>query len=150
MRSAQTSQSVLTKKIAIIINAIFMFIKLTTMAKKKSATKKAASKKTFLQKVGDKASNIKDDLVAGKDHLVEIAEDAFDAVKSGIKHITAKKKTAKKAAKKTAKKTVKKAAPKKAKVAAKKTAKAAPKKAAKAVSKKSIKRATPKKAAKKK
>ncbi|MEP6682094.1 MAG: hypothetical protein ABJA35_02495 [Parafilimonas sp.] len=115
------------------------------MAIKKSAAKKSHHKKTFLEKVGNKASNIKDDLIAGKDHLVEIAGEAFDSVKEGIQHITKKKKTVKKSAKKTvakkakvaAKKVVKKAAPKKAaKPTAKKVAKRAVKESAKPVSKK--------------
>ena len=36
-----------------------------------------AHEKTFLEKLGDQASHVKEELVAGKDHLVEIAGDAF-------------------------------------------------------------------------
>jgi hypothetical protein len=110
---------------------ILYLYKLTIMAAKKSS-KKSSSKKTFLAKVGDKASHIKDDLIEGKDHLVEFAGEAFESIKEGIHNITKKKKTPKRAAKKSAKK-----------VALKRVkAKAVPKK-------KSVKKAPVKKAAKK-
>lgn len=106
------------------------------------AKNKSNSKKTFLEKVGDKATHLKDDLVAGKDHLVEIAGEAFDSVKSGIQNLTQKKKV-------TLRKSAKKAAPKKA---AKKSIikKVVPKKVLKKLSPKKVaKKITPKKIAKK-
>ena len=115
------------------------------------AKKKSVPKKTFLEKVGDKAAHLKDDLVAGKDHLVEMAGEAFDSVKSGIQNLTQKKKPA-------PRKSAKKASPKKAlkksitkKVAPKKVQKKlSPKKVAKKITPKKIaKKATPKKASKK-
>ena len=74
------------------------------------------------------------ELAAGKDHLMEMAGDAIESMKSTIHNITTKKKTAPKEAikaktKKTAQKEVikakpKKTAPKKAQPSAKKSAKA--------------------------
>ena len=108
------------------------------MPTKKKAAKKSAKKQTLLGKVGDKASHLKDGLVAGKDHVVEFAGEAFESIKEGVKHLVEKKKpkkTAKKkpirkiAVKKAAvKKTARKPAPKKA--AAKKTVKKTAKKTA--------------------
>ncbi len=98
-----------------------------------------AHEKTFLEKLGDQASHVKEELVAGKDHLVEIAGDAFDSVKTSIQEFKKKRTRVKKPVKQTkkaAKKPVSRlsgAAPKKAirsstKKAVKKITKAAPSK----------------------
>ena|ERR1700712_374120 len=106
------------------------------MAKKKAP-------KTFLEKLSEKAGHMKEDLLAGKDHLVEVAGDAIASVKHSIEDFRAKKTSVKKAApvkKKVAPKakTVKKAAA---------TKPNADKKAAKKAVKKAVpsKKATPKK-----
>ncbi len=81
------------------------------MPTKKKVAKKSAPKKTFLEKVGDKASHLKDEIVAGKDHVVEFAGEAFESIKEGVKHLVEKKKPKKTAKKKAIKKVaVKKAA----------------------------------------
>ncbi len=96
------------------------------MPTKKKVAKKSAQKKTFLKKVGDKASHLKDEIVAGKDHVIEFAGEAFESIKEGVKHFVEKKKPKKTAKKKAVKK-----------VAAKKTArKSAPKKTIKKTAKK--------------
>ena len=108
------------------------------MPTKKKAAKKSATKKTLLEKVGDKASHLKEGIVAGKDHVVEFAGEAFESIKEGVKHLVEKKKPKKAAKKKPIRKiAVKKAAVKKAarkpapkKAAAKKTIKKTAKKAA--------------------
>lgn len=101
----------------------------------KKAAKKSASKKTLLQKVGETASHIKDEIVVGKDHVVEFAGEAFDSIKEGVKHLVQKKKP-----KKTAKKrSVKKAAPKRI-VKKAITKKASPKKAIKKTVKKTARK----------
>ncbi len=98
------------------------------MSTKKKVVKKSAQKKTLLEKAGDKASHLKDEIVAGKDHVVEFAGEAFESIKEGVKHLIEKKKPKKTAKKKAIKKVaVKKAAgkstPKKTiKKTAKKTA----------------------------
>lgn len=96
------------------------------MPKKKPVAKKSAKQKTFLEKVGNAASHIKDDVVAGKDHLVEFAGDAFHSIKEGVKHLVETGKKKKIAKKKTVKKVVLKKAAKK--IVSKKTAKKAAKK----------------------
>jgi len=101
------------------------------MQAKKKTAKKSSQKKTFLEKVGDTASHIKDEIVTGKDHVVAFTGEAFDSIKEGVKHLVQKKKP-KKAAKK---KSIKKAA-------VKKTAK-------KSTSRKPVLKKTIKKAAKK-
>ncbi len=84
----------------------------------KKTAKKSAKKKTLLQKVGTTASNIKEEIVAGTENVVDFAGEAFTSIKEGVKHLVEKKKP-KKAAKKKAtkkvavKKSAKKAAPKK-------------------------------------
>jgi hypothetical protein len=100
------------------------------MPTKKKTAKKSAKKKTLLQKVGATASHIKEEIVAGKDHVVEFAGEAFTSIKEGVKHLVEKKKPKKTAKKKAIKKAAKKAAPKK-------------------VIKKTAKKSTPKKIAKK-
>lgn len=108
------------------------------MPTKKKVAKKSAKKKTLLEKVGDKASHLKDGIVAGKDHVVDFAGEAFESIKEGVKHLVEKKKPKKAAKKKPIRKVaVKKAAVKKAvrkpapkKAAPKKTTKKAAKKAA--------------------
>ena len=105
------------------------------MPTKKKVAKKSAQKKTLLEKAGEKASHLKDEIVAGTEHVVEFAGEAFESIKEGVKHLVEKKKP-KKAAKKTApKKVAKKKAIKK--VAVKKTArKPVPKKTIKKTAKK--------------
>lgn len=88
------------------------------MPAKIKTAKKSASKKTLIEKVSDTASHIKDEIIAGKDHVVEFAGEAFDSIKEGVKHLVQKKKPKKAAKKKpvkkaAVKKTVKKSAPKK-------------------------------------
>lgn len=88
------------------------------MPAKRKTAKKSASKKTLIEKVSDTASHIKDEIIAGKDHVVEFAGEAFDSIKEGVKHLVQKKKPKKAAKKKpvkkaAVKKTVKKSAPKK-------------------------------------
>jgi adenylate kinase len=103
------------------------------MPTKKKVAKKSAKKKTFLEKVGDKASHLKDEIVAGKDHVIEFAGEAFGSIKEGVKHLVEKKKPKKTARKKTIKKVaVKKAAAKKA------ARKPAPKKAIKKTGKRAV------------
>ena len=103
------------------------------MPTKKKVTKKSARKKTLLSKVGDTASHLKDGNVAGKDHVVEFAGEAFESIKEGVKHLVEKKKPKKTAKKKAIKKVAVKKSPGK-KAAVKKVArkparkKAAPKK----------------------
>lgn len=99
------------------------------MAAKKSASKKAA-KKTFMQKIGETASHLKEEIVLGKDHIAEVAGDAIESIKSSIHNITHKKKAAKKTKPKA-----KKIALKKVKVPVKKVAKAAKKVVAKSAKK---------------
>jgi hypothetical protein len=100
----------------------------------KKTAKKSAKKKTLLEKVGATASHIKEEIVVGKDHVVDFAGEAFTSIKEGVKHLVEKKKPKKTAKKKAVKKpavrkAAKKAAPKKT---IKKTAKkSAPKKKAK-------------------
>ena len=111
------------------------------MPTKKKVAKKSAQKKTLLEKVGDTASHLKDELVAGKDHVVEFAGEAFASIKEGVKHLFEKKKPKKTAKKKAIKKVaVKKVAAKKParkKAAVKKVAsKPAPKKTIKKTAKK--------------
>ena len=89
------------------------------MPAKKKTAKKSSQKKTFLEKVGDAASHIKDEIVTGKDHVVAFTGEAFDSIKEGVKHLVQKKKPKKAAKKKSVKKaavkkTAKKSAPKKA------------------------------------
>ena len=95
------------------------------MSTKKKVAKKSAKKKTFLEKVGNKAAHLKDEIVAGTDHVVEFAGEAFQSIKEGVKHLVEKKKPKKAAKKKVIKKVaVKKAAKRPApKKAIKKTAK---------------------------
>ena len=88
-----------------------------------------------MQKIGEQASHLKEEIVAGKDHLVDVAGDAFDSVKSSLQNITHRKKakakkSAVKRAKHPAKKVIKKIAKKSPakKPALKKSAKKAAKK----------------------
>lgn len=74
------------------------------MPSKKKTAKKSARNKTLFQKVSVTASHIKDDIVAGKDHVVEFAGEAIDSIKEGVKHLVQKKKPKKAAKKKTPKK----------------------------------------------
>jgi hypothetical protein len=94
------------------------------MPSKKKVAKKSSKQKTFLKKVSDAASHIKDEMITGKDHVVEFAGEAIDSIKEGVKHLVQKKKPKKAAKKKSIKKAaVKKVAPKKSiKKSAKKVA----------------------------
>lgn len=85
------------------------------MPTKKKTAKKVIHKNTLLEKVSTTASHIKNDIIAGKDHLVEFAGEAFDSIRKGVKHLveTGKKTPKKKAVKKAAAKKIKKAIPKK-------------------------------------
>src|ERR1041385_6548464 len=100
------------------------------MPTKKKVAKKLLKKKQCLKKEGDKPPDLKDGIVAGKDHVVEFAGEAFESIKEGVKHLVEKKKPKKTAKKKPIRKVAaKKAAVKKA--AVKKAArKPAPKKTA--------------------
>jgi hypothetical protein len=109
------------------------------MANKKSSKKNTLHEKTIMEKISDGAGHLKDELVAGKDHLMDLAGDAITSVKSTIQKFTKKKKApAKKAPKKvvakTAKPVVKKV--KKSAAAAKKVL--PPKKAATRSTKKAV------------
>ncbi len=94
----------------------------------KAIKKKPAKDQTLLEKVGVQASHIKDEIIEGKDHLIEIAGNAMTSVKSKIQQITHKKKTAKKKSVKKSAKVVNKS-----KASIKKAKKAAPKKAIKKI-----------------
>jgi hypothetical protein len=81
--------------------------------KKRNSTEMAEHEKSFLEKIGEQASHLKDEIISGKDHLVEAVENKIAAVKMTIRKYKAKKKTAKKMAtkgpvKKFAKKSIKK------------------------------------------
>ena len=110
------------------------------MATKKSSTKKSTREKTIMTKIAGKAGFLAGELVAGKEHLADMAGNAIGSVKSAILQITTSKKNAgKKMAKAASTKVAKKAprpAVKKATnaVAGKKAA--APKKTIKKVAKK--------------
>ena len=92
-----------------------------------------AHEKTFLEKLGDQASHVKEELVAGKDHLVEIAGDAFDSVKTSIQEFKEKRARVKKSVKQT-----KKAAKK----PGNRSSGPAPKKAIRSATKKPVKKIT--------
>ncbi|MEO6720297.1 MAG: hypothetical protein ABIN67_08015 [Ferruginibacter sp.] len=114
------------------------------MEKKNTSSKKGTEEKTMLTKIAGKVGYLAGEIVAGKDHLIEMAGDAMESMKTAVKNITAKKKAPKKRAPKpTAKKTVKPAVAV-AKKAVKKIAKKAPTPAKKAA-KKVAKKAAPKK-----
>ncbi|MEO5684260.1 MAG: hypothetical protein ABIQ88_16585 [Chitinophagaceae bacterium] len=127
------------------------------MASRKKTTP-PEHEKTLLEKIGEQATHLKEEFIAGKDHFLEAAGEKIELVKETIKDYRAKKKAA---AKKTVRKVAKKAAQKPAVKAAKKAVatakqktavkkKAAPKKAAPAKKKAAAKRKVPlKKVAKK-
>ena len=128
------------------------------MKKTKQPASPANDSKGFLALAGEAFHVLGEEILEGKDKVVEVASEKFTAVKKAIQKAThrktaqargkvkkaAPKKIVKKAvAKKVVKKAVKKAAPKAVK-------KAAPKKVVKkAVPKKAVKKAAPKKAVKK-
>ena len=66
--------------------------------KKAISPKKPKHEKTFIEKLGEKASHLKEELIAGKDHLLEAAGETIESVKSSIHEYTAGKKTATKKA----------------------------------------------------
>ncbi|MEP7257163.1 MAG: hypothetical protein ABI687_02220 [Flavitalea sp.] len=97
------------------------------MANKKKTSKTLAPEKTLFEKISEQAAHLKDELIAGKDHLVEAAGEKIASVKSTIKEYQARKKAVvkkvavkKKQVKKTVKKAVKKAAKKVAAIPVKK------------------------------
>jgi hypothetical protein len=108
------------------------------MANTKKALKNKDHEKSMMEKIGDQATHLKEEIVAGKDHLIELAGDAFTSVKETIQDLTKKKKPVKKTAAKVIKPAVKRAV---------KAATAVSKKAAtpKRVVKKNAKKATAKK-----
>ncbi|MFT3909340.1 MAG: hypothetical protein QM737_07950 [Ferruginibacter sp.] len=80
------------------------------MATKKQVSKKGKSKSTMIR-IAEKVGEIAGRIMNEKDHLVSIAGEAIDSVKSAVPGLGGKiKKAEKKAAKKPVKKTVKKAA----------------------------------------
>ena len=81
------------------------------MATKKLAPKKKATK-TIIQKIGETASHLKEEIVSGKDYLVEVAGDAVESIKTSIHKITHTGKATKNQLELKAKKTI--ALPKKA------------------------------------
>ena len=115
------------------------------MATKKVTTKKSVPKKTTFYKIGGKIGKLAVGLIAGKDHLVDMADGAIESVKSTIQNITTSKKNAPKKAVNT---TTQKVVTKQAKPAIKKASKPAVKKSSPA--KKISKSAPPKKAPAKK
>ena len=130
------------------------------MATQKQAPKKAAAEKTILTKIAGKVGYIAGEIAGGKDHLIGMAGDAIESVKSTFQEMTSSKKPAKKVAPKAgvkapAKKTeapAKRAKPlsasKKVSPPVKKAAKAAPTKAP-AAGKKNPRKVTKKAAPKK-
>ena len=111
------------------------------MATKKQAPKKAAKEKTLLTKIAGKVGYIAGGIAGGKDHLIEMAGDAIDSVKSTFQDMTSGKKAVKKQVPKAAVKAPSKkaatpvkrktpvSAAKKAAAPVKKAAKSAPSKA---------------------
>lgn len=81
------------------------------MAKTKSAPKKAKQEDTFINKIAGQVGHLAGELAAGKNHLIEMAGDAIESVKSTLHNITTKKKAVpKKRGKPTAKKAMAKTA----------------------------------------
>ncbi len=120
------------------------------MANRKRNTT-AAPEKTFFERLGDQAAHVKEELVAGKDHLVEIAGDAFDSVRTSIQEFKDRKTSVKKARrpKKAVKKAAKTATARAAKPAAKRAASAPKRKPIKKTAKKAVsKKVVPKKSTK--
>ncbi|MCW3092480.1 MAG: hypothetical protein JWP81_3549 [Ferruginibacter sp.] len=115
------------------------------MATIKKNPKKTAKEKTIITKFAGQVGHLAGEIIAGKDHLIEIAGDAIESVKTTLQNIAVKKKAApKKAGKAKPKEPVAKSAG----AGVKKVAKpAAPKKTAPA--KKAVKEATRKVAGKK-
>ncbi|MES2893183.1 MAG: hypothetical protein V4725_14255 [Bacteroidota bacterium] len=107
------------------------------MAKQKNTPVKAAAEKNILTKIAGKVGYIAGGIAGRKDHLMEMAGDAIESVKSTLHDMTTSKKLPKKTAPKAAVKAPAKkaAAPakKKTPVSATKKAVAPVKKAAKAV-----------------
>ena len=108
----------------------------------KKANPKKSTEQTAPYKIGGQIGELAHEVVAGKDHLTEMAENAIESVKTTFKNITAPKA----ALKKSTKAVVKKAAPKKAsvkksvKAAVKKVVKKSPAKIIKKTAKKLIKK----------
>ena len=113
------------------------------MATRKSKQVPADAQEGFLSKIGDQAVHLKDELLAGKNHLVEFATGKIDAVKTAISDYRERKKSP---SKKGKSKTLKKAAAK-IKPKVNKVKKAAVKKVAGVKKKAAKKSAVPRKAA---
>ena len=64
------------------------------MSNKKSNLKKSAKEKAIMYKIGGQIGQLAGELITGKDHLVAMAGDAIDSVKSTFQNITTKKKAA--------------------------------------------------------
>ena len=111
------------------------------MASKKSSKKKAVQEKSTMTKIAEKVGELAGNIIVQKNHLMAMADDAIEAVKSAVNDITEKKKPAvKKAAEKIVKKVAKKAtSPVPAKI---KKAVPVKKAAVKKVIKKAVKKAT--------
>jgi hypothetical protein len=77
------------------------------MATRKSKQVPADAQEGFLSKIGDQAVRLKDELLAGKNHLVEFATGKIDAVNTAISDYRERKKSP---SKKGKSKTLKKAA----------------------------------------
>ena len=71
------------------------------MATKKAITKKSVPKKTAFYKIGGKIGKLAVGLIAGKDHLIDMADGAIESVKSTIQNISISKKAAPKKVTKT-------------------------------------------------
>ena len=67
---------------------------------KRNSSKTVEQDKSFMEKIGEQASHIKDEMISRKDHLVEAVENKIAAVKMSIKKYKAGKLTAKKRARK--------------------------------------------------
>lgn len=64
------------------------------MSNKKGNPKKTAKEKRIMYKVGGEIGQIAGEFITGKDHLLAIAGDAIDSIKSTFQNITGKKKVA--------------------------------------------------------
>jgi hypothetical protein len=99
------------------------------MATKKSTPKKKTVNKTFIEKVSDQASHLKEEIIESKDHFVELTEHAVASLKAKIHDLTAPAASnEKKAIKSTPKKTTRIAQVKKQAIPVKKLAQKAIKK----------------------
>ncbi len=107
------------------------------------ATKKASAKKSTLIKIAETIGTVAGEISVKKDQLVNLASDAFESVKSGMKNLASKEQEVKKSVKADVKKAGKKVAAVKKTI--KKEVKQVVKPAAKkiAAAKKSVKKSAP-------